>query len=259
MNKLSERARIIRLEQTTSTMDETRALALSGAAHGTVVIAERQTKGRGRLGRDFFSPKGSGLYMSIVLKPDELFHDEHSSGSSNTAITAFAGLCVCEAIQKVFNIDAKIKWVNDVLVNDKKVCGILTEALVNQTGVFAFILGIGVNVFAPPEGFPDEIKNRAGAVCPGESHGDTDKIVLRDKLAAEIINQVLHAPVPGEAELFARYRQKLSMLGKNITVTQGGESFNAVALDIDGEGRLIVRKDNGELEALLHGDVSVRI
>ncbi len=228
-------------------MDDARGLALDGAAHGTAVLAERQTRGRGRLGRVFVSPPG-GMYLSVVLKPDEL------SFNTPTAVTAYIGLCVCEAISAVFGIEAGIKWVNDIMVNGKKVGGILVEAPAGIAGVSAYIAGIGVNVYTRDEDFPEEVKWRAASLSPGDGRGSA----LIDKLAVEIINQVLNTRISGEKDLFEMYRQKLTVLGRRVTVTQNGASFDALARGIDQTGRLIVVRDDGTEDALLYGDVSVK-
>jgi BirA family biotin operon repressor/biotin-[acetyl-CoA-carboxylase] ligase len=131
-----------------STMDEARRLAGEGAAHGTTVIAGAQTRGRGRLHRAFHSPEG-GLYMTMVLKPEAL------PFTTPTAVTAYAGICVCDAVRSAFGIEAGIKWVNDIMVKGKKTGGILTEALAGSGGVNTLLLGIGINVYT--QDFPEEI------------------------------------------------------------------------------------------------------
>jgi BirA family biotin operon repressor/biotin-[acetyl-CoA-carboxylase] ligase len=241
--------RVTYLPETAATMDDARTLAVNGAAHGTAVIAGRQTKGRGRMNRAFVSPTG-GLYLSVVLRPDAL------RVGTPTAITAYIALRVCEAVNAVFGIDAGIKWVNDIIVNGKKAGGILVEALAGASGVSAYVVGIGVNVYTRAEDFTDEIKDGAASLVNMLNDGG---FALINQLACEIITRVLRSPMPDENEIFTRYRRKLTMLGKRITVTQNGLTFNASAHDIDEIGRLIIERDDGTREALLHGDVSIKV
>ena len=235
------------LESTNRTAKE---LAIAGAEHGTVVISDSQSAGRGRFSRSFFSPPG-GLYMSIVLRP------EHLRFENITAVTAWAAVAVCEAIEAVSGKVPTIKWVNDILLDGKKVCGILTEAVTDlESGLFQWIVvGIGVNVHLRTEDLPLELRSSVGSVCPEEGCSG-----VRNRLAAEILNRMLGAEtLPEEPELFARYRKRLMMLGKEITVLQGSDSYRAMALDVDPEGHLIVRKESGELVSLYSGEISIRM
>jgi len=231
-----------------STNREAKALAVDKAPHGTVVIADYQTAGRGRFSRGFFSPRGTGLYISFVLCSGRL------GFSSPTAITAYAGLCVCEAVESVCGFMPSIKWVNDVYLDGKKICGILTEGVtdIESGGISGIILGIGINVSTKTEDFPEEIRTRAGSLYP-----DGKPMVTRNRLAAELINRVLCLNMLSEVELFSRYRKRLFMLGAEITVLQGNDEFKARALDIDGTGGLIVEKADGERVTLSSGEISI--
>jgi len=231
-----------------STNREAKALAVDKAPHGTVVIADHQTAGRGRFSRGFFSPRGTGLYISFVL------HSGRLGFSDPTAITAFAGVCVCEAVESVCGFVPSIKWVNDVYLNGKKICGILTEGVTDfeSGGISEIVLGIGINVSTMTEDFPEEIRTRAGSLYP-----DGVALVSRNRLAAEIVNRVLSAEMPSEAELFSRYRKRLFMLGADVFVMQGNDEFKARALDIDDTGRLIVEKADGERVKLSSGEISI--
>jgi len=233
-----------------STSREAKAQAISNAAHGTVILSDCQTDGKGRFGRAFFSPPHTGLYMSFVLQAGII-------GFANpTAITAYAALCVCEAIEAACGIQPSIKWVNDILLHGKKIGGILTEAITDfeSGGTHEIILGIGLNVSTPPSAFPAAIQAQAGALYP-----DGNPPVTRNQLAAEIINRLLAPEMPGEAELFARYKQRLCMLGADITVTQGTDTYAAKALDINETGHLIVQTDSGETRTLSSGEISISL
>ena len=233
------------LESTNKTAKE---LAIAGAPHGTVIIADSQTKGRGRYTRSFFSPHG-GLYISIILRPEVLRFD------NPTAVTAFAAVSVCEAIEIISDKTPKIKWVNDIFIDGKKVCGILTEAVTNfeSGGLEWIVLGIGVNVYTRTEDFPSELQNIATSVFP-------DKKIkgVRNKLSAEIINRILgFETAPIEAEIFEKYKKRLMLWGKEITVIQNETEFKATAVDVDSIGHLIVKDEKGEIITLFSGEIRI--
>ena len=233
------------LESTNKTAKE---LAVAGAAHGTVVISDCQTAGRGRNLRDFFSPSG-GLYMSIVLRPEGL-HFENP-----TTVTAFAAVAVCEAIESICRVTPQIKWVNDIFIDGKKVCGILTEAVTDfeSGGLDWVVLGIGINVSIRPEEFPANLQAMATSLFPdGKMPG------VRNKLAAEIINRILgFETCPAEAEIFEKYKKRLMVLGKEITVIQNQTQYQATAVDVDAAGHLIVKNEGGEMIALYSGEIRI--
>ena len=165
-----------------STNQEAKKLALEGAKTGTVIIAEEQTQGRGRMGRSFYSPPKSGIYLSLVLRPDVAAQDA-------VLLTTGASVGVCRAIKKVTGIETQIKWVNDIYRGNRKIVGILTEAVTNfENGQFEFvIIGIGLNFKQPEEVLPKELEDIIGALF--EEKPDT---LTRNRLAAEIINEVLN-------------------------------------------------------------------
>ena len=231
------------LESTNKTAKE---MAVAGAAHGTVIISDCQTMGRGRYSRNFFSPAG-GLYMSLVLRPEGLRFE------NPTAVTAFAAVAVCEAIESISHKVPEIKWVNDIFLDGKKVCGILTEAVTDfeSGGLDWIVLGIGINVSIPTEDFPTELQPLATSLYPeGKRPG------VRNQLAAEILNRILgYKTPPQEAEIFDKYKKRLMVLGKKITVIQNQEEFCATAVDIDAAGHLVVKKESGETIVLVSGEI----
>lgn len=237
-------------DELASTNQTAKELALAGAAHGTAVIAARQSQGRGRYTRSFFSPPG-GLYMSIVLHPDKL------QFAHITTVTAFAAVAVCEAIEAVSGRKPGIKWVNDIFLDGKKVCGILTEAVTDfESGCLGWIVvGIGINVTTREEDFPPELHGIAGSVFGGPAPGS------RNRLAAELMNRIPGcAPMLTEAEVIARYRSRLMMLGKTVTVVQSdGTEYSALAADIDEAGHLIAETASGERRVLSSGEIRIRV
>ncbi len=234
-------------DEVTSTNALAKAAAESGAPEGTVIFAASQTAGRGRLGRTFCSPPDTGLYMSVVLRP-------HVKAEQALRITTAAAVAAARAIEQVSGKTAAIKWVNDIYCDDKKVCGILTEAVPDpQTGGLCYaVLGIGINVREPVGGFPLEISGIAGAVFDAD---DGDRAVV----AAAVLDAFapLYARLEDGAHI-AEYRARQWLCGKAVTVHTPTDSRAATALCVDEQCRLVVRYDSGEETALSTGDVSVR-
>jgi len=214
------------------------------------VIANYQTAGKGRQGKTFHSPPDHGLYMTIILHASEL------SFSTPTLVTALAAVSVCEAIENITDKCPQIKWVNDLLLDGKKICGILTESvsMPDSPAAQRILLGIGVNISTPPSDFPEELRHIAGSLF------ETEKpTITRDQLAAEIINRIISPEKKhNEKEMLEKYRKRMFLLGKMVRITGTGETYEATAIDIDDTGQLIVRKDNGEVLFLSSGDISIR-
>ena len=234
------------LESTNKTAKE---LTFKDASHGTVIISEEQTAGRGRLGRSFYSPKNSGIYMSIILKPNLTIAD-------SVLITTAASVAVCRAIEKTTGIEAKIKWINDIVLNNKKVCGILTEASTDfESGTIEnIILGIGINFNTACEDFPDEIQNTAASLFSKENSK-----ISRNVLCAAIINEVLSMSDNLKGHKFINeYKKRSIVLDKDIIFIRNGVSTKAHAIDIQDDGSLVVEKENGEITILNSGEISIR-
>lgn len=226
---------------------------ISSGENPLLVIADRQTAGRGRLGRSFASPAGSGLYLTIAIRPD--FDLDKA-----LFITMAAAVATSKAIEAVAGLKVKIKWVNDLFYENKKVCGILTEAQTNfETGkIDSLIIGIGVNCF--PGSFPAELSEIAGSLT------QTNSEFSRSRLAAEIYNQTMEILSSlGSAQLLREYRSRCFILGKNIRVHPNLQdaSIRARAIDIDDNGGLVVEYLEGkkarQMETLTTGEVSVRL
>ena len=229
-------------------------------------IAGGQTQGRGRRGRSFFSPDGTGLYMSILLRPAGLTADQA------VKYTTVAAVAVAEAAEAVSGRDASIKWVNDIYAGGRKVSGILTEASFNpEDGTLDYaVVGIGINVYEPQGGFPEDIRSRAGALTDAEH---ADKLIAnggRSRLAAEIIARFTGyldsrlAPPSGTPDAPAHYakeyRRRCFVIGQDVDVIKAGsDPVRAHVLDVDSECRLIVRYDNGTQEVLSSGEISIRV
>ncbi|MPM14211.1 Bifunctional ligase/repressor BirA [bioreactor metagenome] len=227
-------------------------LAINGEKEGTVIISEEQTEGRGRFGRKFYSPKGTGIYMSILLRPQ-------MHASKAFLITAATAVAVAEAIEAVSNKEAKIKWVNDIYCNNKKVCGILTEAFFDfESGITDYaVLGIGINVIIPKEGFAEEIKDIASGIFEDEISASTD---IRSKLIAEVLEGFWNYYKHIEDKSFLEsYKSRSLLINKEVNILSSKSSDKATVLEIDDECRLKVKMEDGTIKLLSSGEVSIKI
>ena len=235
----------------TSTNTLLKSLAAEDAPAGTAVIAAAQTAGRGRLGRSFFSPEGSGLYLSLLLRPELRAEDA-------VAMTACAAVAAAQAIESVAPVRTGIKWVNDVLVNGRKVCGILTEASLDcENGRLKYmVVGIGINTRPPAKDYPEELREIAGAAF--ESGSGIPE--LRCRLAGELLNRLAEcADRPGADEWFEEYRKRSLVLGKPVLVLSPGRNpERATALRLDRDYALVVQTEDGSIRRLNSGEVSIR-
>lgn len=232
-----------------STNQVAKKMAMEGAAQGTVIISEEQTQGRGRMGRSFFSPANSGIYMSLILRPKVY-------ASEAVLVTTAASVGVCRAIKKVTNKDSQIKWVNDIYLDDKKICGILTEAVTNfETGlVECVIIGIGLNFRLPENNFPEDLKEIAGSLF--EEKPDT---LTRNHLVAEIINAVLGLCEDlKNRDFLEEYKVRSMVLDHGIRVHRNNDYFSARAIDISKDGGLIIENESGQIETLNSGEISIQ-
>ncbi len=230
-----------------STNQAAKKAALEGAAHGTVFLAGEQTAGRGRMGRSFYSPPHCGIYMSFILRP------ELTAGEAGLLTTA-AAIAVCRAIEKVTTRRAQIKWVNDILLEGKKICGILTEAAADlESGQLEYaVLGIGINYTVPPGGYPQTLTEKAGALFGKEAEG-----VGRNRLAAEVICQALQiCSALKEREYLKEYRSRSAVIGRPVRLT--GRNLEATAVDIGSEGQLVLEFPDGRREQLASGEIQIK-
>lgn len=229
-----------------STNAETRRRALEGAREGTVVLAEEQTAGRGRLGKTFYSPAGSGVYLSMVLRPS-------LQADRAQYLTCAAAVACAQAIEAATGKEALIKWVNDIYCNGRKVAGILTEGVVDmESGRFEHaVLGMGVNVRKPAAGFPRDIADVAGAVSD-EAVG-----ALRSRLAAEMLMRFwrLYENLPDLA-FHEEYRRRCFLLGQPVVVTRNGSRVRVRAVDLTDDFKLVVELPDKTRWELPYGEVS---
>lgn len=233
-----------------STNTRAKELARANALHGTVLVADAQTGGRGRLGRSFHSPAASGIYMSVIIRPkcrpNELMH-----------LTCAAAVAACDAVEKVVGIRPKVKWINDLVYGKRKLAGILTELGLGTGGSVDYaIIGIGINCSQKETDFPEEIRNIAASL-----EMITEKAVDRAKLAAALIEElekINRELISGKADLMRRYRSECVTIGQSISLLRGDVVRHGKALELDDDGGLVVQFDDGHLETVNSGEVSIR-
>lgn len=224
-------------------MDAAFRLGMENALEGTVVCAETQTKGKGRMGRSWVSPKGKGIYMSIILRP-------HLSPRDVAPLTLLSAVAVCEAVNKITGVKAQIKWPNDLLINSKKVAGILTELSAEMDRVRFVVVGIGINVNTPINALP------AHATSLKQ---ETKRHINRVELLQEILRQAekwyeslrLH----GFGPAIERWKELSSTLGRRVKLVDANGSVEGEAIGLDELGGLIIRDDKGVKVKRMSGDV----
>ena len=227
------------------TVDSTNTVAKRKALGGTdtpfLVLADSQTSGRGRMGRSFYSPSRTGLYMSLAV--------EITGGLPETVgITSAAAVAVVRAIRRICGIETGIKWVNDIYLDRKKIAGILTESFFEGDRLFT-IVGIGINLST--ESFPEDIKNIAGSLDADPS--------LKGALACEICKELLTLiPTVKNGEFMNDYRKHSIVLGKKVIFKENGALYRGTAQSISDDGALTVLLEDGELHILASGEISLR-
>ena len=233
-----------------STNTRAKELARANALHGTVLIADSQTGGRGRLGRSFHSPAASGIYMSVIIRPncrpDQLMH-----------LTCAAAVAACDAVEKATGIRPGVKWINDLVYGRRKLAGILTELGLTSNGMVDYaIIGIGINCSQKEGDFPEEIQNIATSL-----EMIAERPVDRAKIAAALIEElekISRVLISGQEELMRRYQADCVTLGQRISLLRGDVVRHGQAMQLDAQGGLVVRFDDGHTETVNSGEVSIR-
>jgi BirA family biotin operon repressor/biotin-[acetyl-CoA-carboxylase] ligase len=233
-----------------STNDVAKALALKGAQEGTVIIAETQTGGRGRMDREWFSPNG-GLWFSIILKPK-------AKAKEVSKITLTVGLAIAKALKRQFNLNVELKWPNDVLINGKKVCGILLESVTYGEAVKIVVVGVGLNANISLAKFPRYIRDSLTSLKE-----EMKKDVALEPLLCEVLYHIeceYAFFLKGEFKrILSEWKALASLIGKEVEVTDFSGNFRGLAEDVDAEGSLIVRLSNGSVKRVSVGNVKARM
>lgn len=230
-----------------STNIRAKAWAKEGASTGCLVIAKEQTLGKGRLGKSWESPKDDGIWMSLIVRPDIV-------ASKASLLTLITGLSLCETISCVTGLEAKIKWPNDIVVNEKKVCGILTEMQAETGYVKYVIIGIGINVNV--EKFPKELPYATSLKLEG--HTTYDKKAIIKKFLEIFYIYYNQYKAYGFSDMRKTYIKKCINMHKKVNISNAKQKFVAFVKDIDEEGALIVEDEQGTEHTIFTGEVSVR-
>lgn len=229
-------------EEIDSTNTEARRRAEEGVKTPLLLVANSQSGGRGRLGRSFYSPARTGLYMSFLAEASGDFED-------TVRLTTAAAVAVVRAVKELFEIDVDIKWVNDIYLHGKKVCGILCESFSGKGGKKFAVIGIGINLSTSE--FPEELRDRAASLFPRNAQRCALTARIADKLCALW-------SYPSDSEIMEDYRAHSMVLGKRIIFTEDGVETSARALSVDDVGRLTVVLDDGSKKILSSGEISLR-
>ncbi|WP_287823558.1 biotin--[acetyl-CoA-carboxylase] ligase [Clostridium sp.] len=241
---------IIHFDSIDSTNNKAKELASLDEKNGTVIISEEQTMGKGRMGRNFISPKGKGIWMSIILKPD--------INPLNVAMVTQIGAAAINKAFREMKIETLIKWPNDILLNKKKICGILTEMSAELTKVNFLVMGIGINVNLDEADFTEEVREMATSVKI-----ETGKSLSRKEIVSRILNnfEVLYEDFIEREDVektISICRENSILIGREIRVIKRENSINAKVLDIDNKGELVVQYEDGKRENLISGEISIR-
>lgn len=237
--------RILYYANIESTMDKAIEEAEEGADEGLIVVAEEQSNARGRFKREWISPPGN-IYLSILLRP---------TINVLPYISLISGLSVVQSINKSTNLQSATKWPNDVIIDNKKVAGILTEGVISKSNTSYSIVGIGINVNTNPATMSNKLSLEATSLSDL-----TNTPVSREKVLLNLIHELDQLYVTANNGIFPieEYRQTIDTLGKKIDVTWGNERYSGVAKDIDNNGNLILRLNDGSVKTLLAGEVTLR-
>ncbi len=236
--------RVIYYPTVTSTMEIARRETQNGAAEGTVILADEQTAGRGRLKRLWLSPRGS-VALSVILYPALEYLPY---------VIMMASLAVARSIEVVTGLNAGIKWPNDIFINGKKVCGILIENEVQKGKVNFVIVGIGINVNLGLADYPEILP--IATSLSDELGREVSRLDIIQRLLAEM--ESLYLAVTAGESIYEEWRDKLIMLGKRVTVTIGEARYEGTALSVERDGRLLLRLPDGSLAEVVAGDVTLR-
>ena len=245
---LDQKLNITIFDELDSTNNYLKKIGSQGEKENQLVVAQSQTNGRGRMGRSFYSPDGTGIYFSLLLHPE-------FSAEKSLLLTVMAAVSVAETVMKYNSNDVKIKWVNDVYIDGKKVCGILTEGAINSRKMLDYaVVGIGINVIAPKNGFPDDIQDTATSIFLGKTEEN-----IKEKIISELVNRFFKMYNGFDSNYIERYKEYSYLIGKEINIISGENKRQATVIDISDDCHLLVKNENDEIEEISSGDVSVRV
>lgn len=237
------------LSEVNSTNTYASRIAAGDAPDGTVVVADYQSAGRGRLGRRWESPRGVNIYTSIILRPN-------FPPTEAPFTTLIASIALVAAVRELYNLPAEIKWPNDMLISGKKSAGILTEMSAEPDRVRHIVLGVGVDVNMPASGFPEEIRGISSSIMLELGH-KANRAELMRRFLEELERCYFMLLAGKRSELLDEWRSLTGMLGRRVRVTTLTDTLEGVALDLDPSGFLLIKKDDGSVYTVTSGDVGI--
>lgn len=235
--------------QTDSTNKRARALANDGYPEGTVIVAEEQTDGRGRRGRSWYSPSNQGIYMSIILRP--AFPLRQIS-----RLSLLAGVASAEALKDELGLQPSIKWPNDILINGRKITGILSEAVTDMDSIEYIVLGIGININNLPQEFPEDFRTPPTSVL-AENGQPGSRVKLLRKLLLSLERQYNFLEDDNFTPILEKARRLSMTLGQKVYFDEGSEVISGEAIDLDDKGYLLVRDYKGTIHTVMSGEISL--
>jgi BirA family biotin operon repressor/biotin-[acetyl-CoA-carboxylase] ligase len=235
---------------TDSTNNQARTLAAAGYAEGTVVVADTQTEGRGRRGRNWYSPAGQGIYISLILRPQMPLKEI-------PRISLMIAVAVAETLEKELALPARIKWPNDILINGRKVAGILSEAVTDLDGIEFVVAGIGLNINNPMRDFPDDFRTDPTSVL-AETKQPASRVQILQSLLASLEKYYFILQQGNFTDILQRGRQLSMVIGQRVSLEDGGRLVSGRAVDIDENGFLVVCDATGESHTIFSGEIEVR-
>lgn len=243
--------KVIFYETIDSTNDQLKIMADNGAQEGTVVVSYCQTNGHGRSGRNFYSPTGGNLYMSILLRPDNL--------EAIGLITPAAAVAVSRAIKKMTDVDVQIKWVNDIFLNGRKICGILASGYGFENNKPYVVLGIGINVSVEADSVPEEIRDIYGSLFDSNEGRLMPKDFL-PKFACSVYEEYMwiYQNMP-DREFMNEYRERSNLIGRDVFYLSGEEVIPVKVLDIDNDGALELLHEDGSRKKYKDGEIRIKL
>lgn len=237
------------VDSSESTMKDAKLAAINGQPANTLIVANQQEAPKGRFGRPFFSKAGQGIYMSMLLRPNQNFE-------AIAQYTVMMAVAVSQAMDDLAQVHTEIKWVNDIYLQQKKVCGILSEAMSDvETGQISnVVIGLGINFSVQTSEFPNELRDKATSLFPAGS-----PTITRNELIATIWNQFYRLLAqPTNQTFLAAYREKSFVLGKQVQFSQGGQLYEGLATAINERGELVVQLSDQSTKVLSSGEISLR-
>lgn len=247
--KLFGQSSFIYYQETDSTNKRARALAAEGYPEGTIVVAEKQIEGKGRRGRSWYSPIKQGIYLSLIIRPIIPL-------KQISRVSLLAAVAVSEALEEELNLKPQIKWPNDILINNRKIAGILSEAITDMDSIEYIVIGIGININNPPEEFPDDFRTPPTSAL-GETQTPVSRIDLLRRLLLSFENHYTLLQKGDFTHTLEKAKSLSLVIGKEVRLDEKDMIISGLAFDIDDNGFLLVKDQSGTIHTVMSGEISV--